>query len=86
MEADEEIAKRAYAIWRGSHKHKDMPAHWDDLGDAWRDAFRSVAMRARMDAQEAMRLANECRYEHRTGPNGEGIAWCTTHQCSHTIR
>lgn len=42
-----QIAKEAYALWRGGH-HKTMPPHWDDLGESLQDAFAMVAGHAQI--------------------------------------
>lgn len=43
-----EIAEQAYSLWRGAHRHGIAPAHWNDLGPAWREAFAMVAGHAQI--------------------------------------
>ena len=38
-----EIAKRGYAIWRGTHRRNTpTPQHWDDLAPSERESYAAV--------------------------------------------
>lgn len=44
---DYELAREAYTLWRGSHKHSFMPADWNDLAEGWRESYCMVVAHAR---------------------------------------